>query len=172
MKKRSIILYCILIILIGNCVYAADIGDGFSGLKWGTDRSTVENLLKVSQKENVGYFIKPDEVYIINHANVGQVFYGFYQNKFFAALFRIKDKEDFGKIKEYMISGYGTPRAQLRVNQTVYIWEYGDIKIKMKLYEKDGTHKLAYYYTPLYGKLNESRLEENFEQSIKLVPKE
>jgi hypothetical protein len=41
----------------------------------------------------------------------------------------------------------------------------------MKLYEKDGTHKLAYYYTPLSGKLNESRLEENFEQSIRLVPK-
>ena len=42
----------------------------------------------------------------------------------------------------------------------------------MKLREKNGHQKLAYYYTPLSRKLNENQLEENFEQYIKLVPKD
>ena len=84
----------------------------------------------------------------------------------------VKKRKDFDKIKEFMISDYGNPRAQLRVNQTIYIWDHKNIKIKMKLYEKNGHQKLAYYYTPLSNKLNESQLEDNFEQYIKLVPKD
>jgi hypothetical protein len=170
--KNSIFVYGMVIILMGHFVYAADISEGFSGLKWGTNVSTVDNLSKLSQKGNVGYYFRYNEIGLIYNANVGRVIYGFYRDKFFAVYFRIKSRKDFDKIKEYIISGYGAPRAQLRVNQTIYIWEHGDIKIKMKLFEKADTHKLAYYYTPLSNKLNESRLEDNFEQYIKLVPKD
>jgi hypothetical protein len=168
--KKSIVSYSIVIMLVGHFVYAADISEGFSGLKWGTNVSTIDNLSELSKKENVGYYFRPTEIGLIYHANVGRVIYGFYRDKFFAVYFRIKSRKDFDRIKEYLISDYGTPRAQLRVNQTIYIWEHKNIKIKMKLYEKKGHHKLAYYYTPLSNKLNEVRLEDNFEQYIKLVP--
>jgi hypothetical protein len=172
MTKRSISLFCIFIILAGPSIYAADIDDGFSGLKWGTNLSAIDNLSELSQKGNVGYYFRHNEIGLIYNANVGRVIYGFYGDKFFAVYFRIKSRKDFDKIKEFMTSDYGTPRAQLRVNQTIYIWEHKKIKIKMKLHEKNGHQKLAYYYTPLSNKLNESQLEENFEQYIKLVPKD
>jgi hypothetical protein len=164
-------MFGMVIILTGQFVYAADISEGFLGLKWETNLATIDNLSKLSQKENVVYYFRPSEIGLIYNVNVGRVIYGFYRDKFFAVYFRIKSRKDFDKIKELMISDYGSPRAQLRVNQTIYIWEHGDIKIKMKLFEKADTHKLAYYYTPLSNKLNESRLENNVEQIIKLVPK-
>jgi hypothetical protein len=62
-------------------------------------------------------------------------------------------------------------RAQLRVTQTIYIYDYHEIKIKLKHYETEGTYKLAFYYTPLSAKLNERRLEETVETVLPLVPK-
>jgi hypothetical protein len=170
--KKSIFIYGLVIILMGHFAYAADLNEGFSGLKWGTNLSAIDNLSELSQKGNVGYYFRHSEIGLIYNANVGRVIYGFYRDQFFAVYFRIKSRKDFDKIKEFMTSDYGTPRAQLRVNQTIYIWEHKNIKIKMKLHEKNGHQKLAYYYTPLSNKLNESQLEENFEQYIKLVPKD
>ena len=169
--KKSIFIYGIVIILLGNFVYAADLDEGFLGLKWETNLSTIDDLSKLSQKENVSYYFRYNEIGLIYNTNLGRVIYGFYKDKFFATYFRIKSKKDFDKIKEFIISDYGPPRAQLRVNQKIYIWEHKNIKIKMKLNIMNGEHKLAYYYTPLSNKLNESRLEDNFERSIKLVPK-
>jgi hypothetical protein len=170
--KKSIFIYGLVIILIGHFGYAADLSKEFSGLTWGTNLSAVDNLSELSQKGSVGYYFRFNEMGLIYNVNVGRVYYGFYRDKFFAVYFRIKSKKDFDKIKGAMISDYGTPRAQLRVSQTIYIWEHKNIKIKMKLHEKNGHQKLAYYYTPLSNKLNESQLEESFEQHIKLVPKD
>jgi len=170
--KKSIFIYGMVIILMAHFVYAADLNEGFSGLKWGTNVSAVDNLSELSQKGNVGYYFRFNEMGLIYNTNVGQVFYGFYEDKFFAVYFKIKSKKDFDKIKEFITLDYGTPRAQLRVSQTIYIWEHKNIKIKMKLHEKNSHQKLAYYYTPLSNKLNESQLEKNFEQYIKLVPKD
>ena len=170
--KKSILTYAIAIMLVGQMVYAADLGEEFSGLKWGSSVSTVDNLSEFSQKGDVRYYYRFDEIGLIYNVNVGRVYYGFYQDKFFTVQFRINSRKDFDKIKEAMTSDYGIPRAQFRVNQTIYIWEYKKIKMKMKLHEKNGQQKLAYYYTPLSNKLNENRLEKNFEQYIKLVPKD
>jgi hypothetical protein len=157
---------------VTHLVYAADLDEGFSGLKWGTGVSTVDNLSELSPKGPVRYYYRFNEIGLIYNIHVGRVFYGFYQDKFFAVHFRINSRKDFNKIKEFMISDYGAPRAQFRVNQTIYIWEHKKIKMKMKLNEKNGQQKLAYYYTPLSSKLNESLLEKNVEQYIKLVPKD
>ena len=168
---KTIHIFAIAIILTGNYVYAADLQGGFSGLNWGTDLTSTENLSKLSQKGDVGYYFRFNETGLVYNTHIDRVIYGFYQNKFFAVYLRIKSAEDFDKIKEFMITDYGPPRAQLRINRTIYIWEHKDIKIKMKFYKKNGDHKLAYYYTPLSRKLNERRLDKNFEQYIKLAPK-
>ena len=169
--KKMVFVCGIVIVLVGQFALAADLNEGFSGLKWGTNVSAADNLSELSQKGNVRYYYRFNEIGLIYNIHVGRVFYGFYQDKFFAVQFRLNSRKDFDKIKEFLTADYGAPRAQFRVNQTIYIWEYKNIKMKMKLNEKDGQQKLAYYYTPLSSKLNESRLEKNFEQYIKLVPK-
>jgi hypothetical protein len=170
--KKTILLYSIVMLSVGHVAQAADLGDGFSGLSWETNLATIGDLSQLSQKENVGYYYRFNEIGLIYNVNVGQVIYGFYNEKFFAVYFRINARKDFDKIKEYLISDYGSPRAQFRVNQTIYIWEHKKVKIKMKLHDKNENYKLAYYYMPLSNKLNESRLDNNFEQYIKLVPKD
>ena len=84
---------------------------------------------------------------------------------------KIDSDKHIDEIKNYLDAEYGPVRAQLRVTQTIYIYDYHNIKIKLKEYETKGTYKLGFYYTPLSSKLNESRLEKNAETTIQLVPK-
>ena len=171
MRRLPVLCFSFLLLYLGP-IYAADFQGGFSGIKWGANLSTIDNLSEVSQKEKIGFYVRPNEVYTINNLSIGQVIYGFYENRFFAAYLAIKSKEKFDQVKDYMIRKYGNPRAQLRIDRTIYIWEYADIKIKLKHFEKDVRYKLAFYYTPLSTRLNERQLEKDFEKSMKLVPED
>jgi hypothetical protein len=141
------------------------------GIKWGAGAATVKNLKEVRKETNVEYYVKPGQNYIINDINLGQPIYGFFNDQFFAAFINIESDEHVDAIKDFLDAEYGPVRAQLRVTQTIYIYDYHDIKIKLKQFENKGTYKLAFYHTPLSNKLNESRMEKDFEKTIKLVPK-
>jgi hypothetical protein len=56
----------------------------------------------------------------------------------------------------------------MRMDQTIYIWDYLEVKIKLKHYEDQPKSKLAFYYTPLSAKVNEARQAAKSEVVIKL----
>ena len=171
MNRLIIITICLLAIFSMGSVNAADIQDAFMGIKWGAAASTVENLQEVRKEANVKYYVKPGEIYTINNINLGQPIYGFFNDKFFAAFINIDSDEHVDALKSFLDAAYGPVRAQLRVTQTIYIYDFHEIKVKLKQFENKGTYKLGFYYTPLSIKLNETRMEKNFEKTIKLAPK-
>ena len=83
---------------------------------------------------------------------------------------RIRSRDDAEKLKAILNADYGPVRRQLRVKETAYIWDYHDIKIKLKHRENDTVFKLSFYYKPLSGKLNESKMDKNSEITMDLVP--
>jgi len=147
-----------------------DIRDGISDVKWGTKPDMVKGPTKVYQKGEILYLKKPDEKFILKDIDLGSVLYGFFENKFFAAYMRIRSIDDAEKLKAILNADYGPVRRQMRVKETVYIWDYHDIKIKLKERENDTVFKLSFYYKPLSGKLNENKMDENSETTMDLVP--
>jgi hypothetical protein len=150
---------------------AADIQDAFMDIEWGASASAVKNLKEIRQASDVTYYVRPNQEFAINKINLGQPILGFFNDKFFAAFINIASDEHVDAVKNFLDRDYGPVRAQLRVTQTIYIYDYHDIKIKLKQFENKGTFKLAFYYTPLSTELNESRMEKNFERTRRLVPK-
>ena len=69
---------------------------------------------------------------------------------------------------------FGNPQITLtaRQEQTIYRWKHKDIKIKLKLRGIDDKMKLAFYYTPLSAKIDENRVEEATERSLRFFPVE
>jgi hypothetical protein len=161
----------LIIILSVNSVFADDIREEFMGINWGAAIATAGNLQEVRRAANIAYYIRPNESYTMNDMNLGQPIYGFFQDKFFAVFINLDSDEHIGEIKSILDTEYGPVRAQLRLTQTIYIYDDHQIKIKLKHYETEGTYKLGFYYTPHSKKLNESRLEYNFEAILPLVPK-
>lgn len=168
MRIRLILTYGVMLFIGVSLARAADIQNGFSGIKWAADVAAVAGLSELSVQQDLGYYVRSGDNYTLNDVILGQVIYGFYQGKFFAAFLNVNPGKDAEKIKNYLTTEYGPVRAQLRIDRTIYIWEHGNIKIKLKLYENKPNAKLSIYYTPLSTKLNESRLETDFEKTIKL----
>lgn len=149
---------------------AADIHEGFSGIRWGTALSAVAGLEQISREGDLSYHQRPREVYRMPNVYAGPVIYGFFQDRFFAVYFNLPEGEAFEQARKSLTGQYGEPRAQLRMDRTILIWQSGEITLKLKRYEKTGRAKLAYYYRPLSQRLNQRRLDQDFEKSFKLAP--
>ena len=174
MKITSIItLILFVMVAIAATTDAGDdqnIRDGISGIQWGAKPDTVEGPTRVHQKGDIVYLKRPGERFILKDVDLGSVLYGFFENKFFAAFMRIRSQDDAEKLKKILSADYGPMRRQLRVAETVYIWDFHDIKIKLKERENDAVLKLSFYYKPLSTKLNESKTDKDFEIKMDLDP--
>lgn len=149
-----------LLISLGS-LQAADLKDGFLGIKWETSISELPHFVKFAEKYDVSYYANPNKSYTLFGVDVPNVTYGFYGDKFFAAYVDVGSIEVFGQLKEHIIQQYGSPRTTLKFEsgQTIYNWKYADTKIKLKLFENDGKMKLAFYYAPLAQKVNKAQRE-------------
>ncbi|MGD8542751.1 MAG: hypothetical protein PVI27_08015 [Desulfobacteraceae bacterium] len=169
------ILYWALGLLISQAMGlagAAELGQGFGGIAWGTPLSALEGFDQISRDGNLSYHRRPDEVYHMPNVYSGPVRYGFFEERFFAAYLNLDGREAFEQARRSLTGRYGEARAQLRLGSTILIWQSGEVTIKLKHYEKEGRAKLAYYYAPLSERLNRERLDQDFEKSFKLAPAE
>jgi len=145
---------------IGVC-QAAELQDGFMGIRWGTDIADLPDFMKVAEKHDVIYYGNPKKSYTLFNVDVPYVTYAFHAAKFFAAYVDVASIDVFGKLKDHISRKYGPPRTTLRFNegQRIYNWKHQDTKIKLKLYENEGKMKLGFYYEPLTRKVNQAQRE-------------
>ena len=140
---------------------ALDLKDGFFDIPWGAYIGELEGFDQLERNLQVGYYVKPDRTYRIEDVEVKNVVYGFYADRFFAVYVPVVSIDVFGHLKKYIYSKYGNPEIvmEAKPQQTVYTWEHGQVKIKMKHGEEEGLMKLAFYYMPLAAKANRAQME-------------
>ena len=173
MQKVSIIVLFILSVLIKPPFsFPADLQEGFSGVKWGTDISVLKDFTKIGDNERVSYYLNANKLHSIKDIDVPQVVYGFYNGKFFAVLASIDKFEAYSQLKSQLSAKFGNPQITLtaRKEYTIHRWKHKDIKIKLKLRGLDDKMKLAFYYTPLSVKIDENRVEEATDRSFRFLP--
>ncbi len=54
-KLSTSILFTFLFLLVPQIIYPADLQEGFSGIKWGTDISALKNFTKIGDSDSVSY---------------------------------------------------------------------------------------------------------------------
>ena len=171
-KVRFSFFSLLILLLFSGIIHADDLQEGILGLNWGTNISGLDHLKRLYTKDNVDFYINPGEVPTIYGISVPNVAYGFHSDQFFATYFNLDTLEIFYKFKKDMSEKYGTPKISMTAKneQTVYKWNYKDIKIKLKVSEKDGKMKLAFYYTPISKRVNETQQEMYNEKSYRFLP--
>ncbi len=136
---------------------AQDIQTTFSGINWSAPVEEARGLTLSRQSGDENYYTKADDFYSLGGVTCDEVIYGFYQNQFFAAFMRITNEKDFKAVREHLTERYGDARSQMRMDRTIYIWDYLDVKIKLKHYEERPEAKLAFYFKPLSKEVNAAR---------------
>lgn len=147
---------------------AEDVMQGFSGILWGTPIEEVRDFQETGSDGDIRYYKRTEDFYNIAGVTLPNVIYGFYQGKYFSAYMKVTTADDFAKIKRHLDNIYGDARSQLRVKQTIYIWDFMDVKIKLKFYHKQSIAKLGFYYVPLSTIANEAKAKSDTEKIYKL----
>jgi hypothetical protein len=140
---------------------AYDFQQGIHGMKWGSSVAENADMLKVHESALAVYYAKPNTFYKISNQPVPGVFYGFYDDKFFAVFVKLRSSDQVSKLKREFDTKYGAAKSSFNTQskERVYRWKDGDVKIKLKTIEAKWQFKMAFYYSPLSTKLNEERLE-------------
>lgn len=161
MKYYKIIFNCWLVMILCTAAMAYDFQQGIHGMKWGSSVSENADLSKVHETALAVYYAKSNTFYQVSSQPVAGVFYGFYDDKFFAVFVKLRSPDQFSKLKQAFDTKYGDAKSSFNTQskQRVYRWKDGDVKIKLKMIEAKGQFKMAFYYSPLSTKLNEERLE-------------
>ncbi len=168
MKSFIAALAIITLACLTSPVEAQDLQTTFSGIRWGGPAEEARGLQLVRQEGDESYYAKTDDFYSLGGVTCEKVVYGFFQNRFFAAFMTVRDEKEFKAVREHLTERYGDARSQMRMDRTIYIWDYLDVKIKLKHYEENPQAKLAFYYTPLSTEVNEARKATQSETVIKL----
>jgi hypothetical protein len=160
MRKFKQIVYSLIFMLaITGITHGTDLQEGFLETKWGTHISELTGLINVSKKGDVSYYRNPQKSYTVFGVDTANVIFGFFKDKFFAAYIAVESIEVFDRAKDRLTQKLGPPKTILKTQtrQTIFSWRQTDTRIKLKLNEKEGKMKLAFYYTPLAGKVNQAQ---------------
>ncbi len=168
MKCIIALFLLITIAFLSTPVAAQDLQTTFSGIRWGGPVEEARGLTVVRQEGDESYYTKADDFYSLGGVTCENVVYGFHQNRFFAVFMKVKDEKEFKAVRDHLTERYGDARSQMRMDRTIYIWDYLDVKIKLKHYEDNSKAKLAFYYTPLSTEVNAARKGDKSVTIIKL----
>ena len=158
---RSIAVGVIIIIQssIGT-IQAADLKDGFMGIRWKSDLAASPDFVKISDQDQISNYIKPSVVHTVGDIEIYPVVYSSFANEFFAVYFQ-NDIIVFSRLRNYFNQKYGSSKTTTRLNprRTANTWNHHDVEITLKLNRETGKLKLSFYYMPLSVKVNAKRLE-------------
>ena len=168
MRKPICLIVVATLFLVGSSATAAELMDGFFGIKWKSNLSELNGFKKVGENLNVTYFANPERIFAIDDINIQDVLYGSFTNQFFAVYINIQTIEVFSHLRRAFDSKFGVPRISMGSpdQQTTYQWKSEKTKIKLKTYENQNNMKLALYYTPLSRQVNEAQ-QEDFAENFK-----
>jgi len=160
-KFKQIVCSLIILFVSIGIIHGTELQEGFLGIKWGAHISELTGLSKVSKKGDVSYYRNPQKSYTVFGVDTANVIFGFFKDKFFAAYIAVESIEVFDRAKDHLTQELGSPKTILKTQnrQTIYSWRQADTRIKLKLNEKEGKMKLAFYYAPLAGKVNQVQRE-------------
>lgn len=171
MRYYKMMLSCWLFMMLCSVAMAYDFQQGIHGIKWGSSVSQNADLSKVHETELAAYYAKTNTYYQVSKQPVPGVFYGFYNDKFFAVFVKLRSPDQFSKLKQAFDTKYGEAKSTFnsQSKQQVYRWKDGDVKVKLKMIEAKGQFKMAFYFSPLSTKVNEERLENIPPEMYKLL---
>ncbi len=159
-------------LLIFSGVSFADLEEGFMSYKWGEGIWKYQELKQLYSKGDITFYSNPNESYVIEDVIIGDVIYGFYQEKFYAVYVNIDSLEKYDMIERHMKTEYGLPDSKTSTKERVftYKWKYQDVTIKLKTDQVKGNMKVAFYHGPTSVGLKRERILLDLEGSDRFFP--
>ena len=122
--------------------------DGFRGIKWGTNIRELTDMLVVESGKDTLYYARKTDNMKIGDADIGQISYGFYKNRFFVALVEYKGYVNSTKLKAILIGQYGKPEQPNQLMEK-YFWSGQTVDIYFDYNEMLKSGNIYYSFRPI-----------------------
>lgn len=148
------------VFLVCSSVAAFDLQKGIHGMQWNSSVSAYKDLTRVKVLGHASYYANSQMIYKTANQPVPAVYYGFYQNRFFAVFIKLRSPNQFSHLERQFTKKYGAPKTTRNASGlTIYRWRDKAVTIKLKLRESPAEYKMAMYYRPLASWFNQDQLE-------------
>lgn len=129
--------------------------DGFGGVRWGEDASTVDGLSPKGTTDHLVIYRRMPELTVFGGAAVDKVDYFFSFGKFMGAQVSFRGRVNFTLLKTYLISRYGTGR-QRNYYVPRFTWLFPSVLISLTYLPQSDSGALSLCYLPLWNRMDES----------------
>jgi len=142
-QTRHIILVSILFLTLPVLFAFQNEPDGFRGIKWGTNIKDCKDMKFISTTEMSGMpvkmYIRKGEKNSIGKAEIQNIAYSFYQDKFFFVTIMYKGKENHAQLKYAFEGKFGKPtNPGILGNDLIWTGTTTRIQFEWKEFVEDG----------------------------------
>jgi len=111
--------------------------DGFRGIKWGTEISTLAGMEKVEQEKSSNndlvWYTRKGDTLAIGKAKLKNIFYSFWMGNFESVWIDFEDDDNFETLKKELFERFGKVRESVK---EFYVWGGKDTEMSLS-YSKD-----------------------------------
>jgi hypothetical protein len=122
--------------------------DGFRGIKWGTNIRELNDMLVAESGKDTVYYIRKNDTLKIGDADIDQISYGFYKNRFYVVLVEYNGFLNFTKLKTILFDQYGKPDQPNQLMDK-YFWTGGTVDIYFDYNEILKRGDIYYSFRPI-----------------------
>ena len=134
--------------------------EGFRGIKWGTDISTLKDM-EIKEKD---WYVRTGDKLKIGEAELISIAYGFYKGKLECVIIEIKGQDNFSRIRDICFEVYGPVAPIHKTNH--YIWRGNKTIVLL-----DGNSPTLSLWTPKFEERFEKEKQENLKNKSAPPPK-
>lgn len=121
--------------------------DGFRGVKWESQVSSVSGLNQIGKEGDLVFYEKSGDKLQVEEIRLDQVIYGFYKGRFYIGMVYFP-ASGFKRMQEILAHQLGQP-AKPDNTPSKLIWDSPNVSVLLNLGDSSDSARLVYMYKPI-----------------------
>jgi hypothetical protein len=117
---------------------------GFRGLRFGREAADIPNLAPAYREGAAVYYRRRGDRLELGETKLTDVLYGFWNGRFFAAVMRAENAEDFEALRRAYMAKYGPPRTIPSTLEEELVWSWPKAQIALSRDADEGGLVIRY----------------------------
>jgi hypothetical protein len=153
MEKRVLVgVVFILLLWIPPLTQAQGDPNGFNGIPWGSDLGQTTGFISLKEFRDYRVCLRDGEVYRIEGAEVEEIRYEFYKNKFYSVTVRFSGNQNFRLLLEGLLRRFGAAEGRTKYWEE-YEWSTRDLSVLLRYADAEKRGSLEYQYKPIFDQM-------------------
>jgi hypothetical protein len=149
---KKVLLGLLFIVLISSLVRAEDGPGSFKGIPWGSEMGQGTEFIILREIRDFRFCSRSGEVPEIDGAQVEEIRYEFFKNRFYSVMVRFSGDRNFRLLVEGLSRRYGAAEKITKYMEE-YEWSSHDLNVILKYSDSEKNGSLEYQYKPIFDQI-------------------